>query len=157
MKEFELKSKIIECQLEDLNDNEHKLIEMAIEATGRSYACYSHFHVGAAIELANGELIIGCNQENAAFPAGLCAERTAIFAAGANYPDVPVVCLAIAARGTDGELTTSPVSPCGICRQVIIETETRFKHPVRILLYGKEKIFVINGIRQLMPLSFTEF
>lgn len=157
MKEFELKSKIIECQLEDLNDNEHKLIEMAIEATGRSYACYSHFHVGAAIELANGELIIGCNQENAAFPAGLCAERTAIFAAGAKYPDVPVVCLAIAARGTDGELTTSPVSPCGICRQVIIETETRFKHSVRILLYGKEKIFVINGIRQLMPLSFTEF
>ena len=157
MKELEIKSSIFECQTEELSEGEKLLIDMAIEATNRSYARYSHFHVGAALELANGERIIGCNQENAAFPAGLCAERTALFAAGANYPDQPVVTLAIAARGTDGEMTDQPVSPCGTCRQVLIETETRFGHPVRILLYGRSKTYVVDGIRQLMPLSFTEF
>ncbi|MBR1484828.1 MAG: cytidine deaminase [Prevotella sp.] len=157
MKELEIKSRIIECQTEELAEGEQQLIAMAIEATSRSYARYSHFHVGAALELQNGERIIGCNQENAAFPAGLCAERTALFAAGANYPDQPVVTLAIAARGTDGELTEEPVTPCGTCRQVLIETETRFNHPVRILLYGRSKTYVLDGIRQLMPLSFTEF
>lgn len=157
MKQVELKSQITECQMDELADGERQLVEMAIEATSRSYARYSHFHVGAAVELQNGERIIGCNQENAAFPAGLCAERTAIFAAGAKYPKEPVVRLAIAARGTDGELTEEPVSPCGTCRQVIIETETRFSHPVRILLYGRNRIYIMDGIRQLMPLSFTEF
>lgn len=157
MKQLEITSHINQCQPEELSKNDQQLISMAIEATNRSYARYSHFHVGAAVELANGQQIIGCNQENAAFPAGLCAERTAIFAAGAQYPDQPVVCLAIAARGTDGELTQEPISPCGTCRQVIIETETRFNHPVRILLYGRSKTYVINGIRELMPLSFTEF
>jgi cytidine deaminase len=157
MKQIELKSKLTECQLEELTNDERELIQMAIEATNRSYARYSHFHVGAAIQLSNGKRMMGCNQENAAFPAGVCAERSAIFAAGAQYPDVPVVLLAIAARGTDGQLTIEPVSPCGICRQVIIETETRFSHPVRILLYGSSRIYVLDGIRQLMPLSFAEF
>jgi len=99
----------------------------------------------------------GCNQENAAFPAGLCAERSAIFAAGAQYPGVPVKTLAIAARDTNGELTEEPVSPCGTCRQVMIETETRFSQPIRILLYGRRRIYVMDGIKNLMPLSFTEF
>jgi cytidine deaminase len=107
--------------------------------------------------LNNGEEFIGCNQENAAFPAGLCAERTALFAAGAEYPDEPVRILAIAARGTDGQLTDEPVSPCGTCRQVIIETETRHRQPVVILLYGRRCVYRMEGIRQLMPLSFTEF
>jgi cytidine deaminase len=113
--------------------------------------------VGAAVRLANGVEIMGCNQENAAFPAGLCAERTAIFAAGAQFPDVPVQMLAIAARTPSGELQDEPVAPCGTCRQVIIETETRFKQPIRILLYGRNKIYIIDGISGLMPLSFTEF
>ena len=103
------------------------------------------------------KMIIGCNQENAAFPAGICAERAAIFAAGAQYPDQPVIALAITARNTKGELIDEPASPCGPCRQVLIETETRFKHPVRILLYGRKRTFVINSIKELMPLSFTEF
>lgn len=157
MKDLELKIQINECQMDDLTTEERQLVEMAIEATSRSYARYSHFHVGAAIELANGERIIGCNQENAAFPAGLCAERTAIFAAGAQYPDTPVKTLAIAARDTTGELTQEPVSPCGTCRQVMIETETRFQQPIRILLYGQRRLYVMDGIRHLMPLSFTEF
>ncbi len=157
MKELVIKSTIREAQLDELTEQERTLIQKAIEATDRSYAPYSHFHVGAAISLQNGELFMGCNQENAAFPAGICAERSAIFAAGAKYPDQPVTMLAIAARNPQGELQEEPVSPCGPCRQVLIETETRFHQPVRILLYGQKHIYVVDSIKQLMPLSFTEF
>ncbi len=157
MHELILKSKILVVQKNELTDTERQLIEHAIKSTDNSYAPHSHFKVGAAILLGNGEIIVGCNQENAVLPAGICAERSAIFAAGASFPNEPVCILAIAARDTKGELTKSPVSPCGICRQVIIETETRFKHPVRILLYGQEKIYVIDGIQELMPLAFTDF
>lgn len=157
MEELTLNSKIKVCQKHELDEKESQLVDLAIESTNNSYAPYSHFHVGAALMLKNGKMFIGCNQENAAFPAGLCAERSAIFAAGAQYPDQPVVTLAITARNTKGELIDEPASPCGTCRQVIIETETRFKHPVRILLYGRKHTYVINGIKELMPLSFTEF
>lgn len=157
MKELELKSVIQACQIEELSAEEQHLVNLAIEATGRSYAPYSNFHVGAAVRLENGEEIIGCNQENAAYPSGLCAERTALFAAGAQYPDVGVEMLAIAARGTDGELQYEPVGPCGSCRQVIVESETRAGHPIRILLYGRKCVYVIDGIKKLMPLMFSEF
>ena len=157
MEELVLKSTIKVAQMDELTDEERHLVALAIEGTNRSYAPYSHFHVGAAILLKNGISIIGCNQENAAFPSGLCAERSALYAAGAQYPDQPVLMLAIAARDPEGELQDEPVSPCGSCRQVLIETETRFKQPVRILLYGKKCIYILDGIHQLMPLSFTEF
>ena len=157
MKEVELKTVIQECQMDELSAEDRQLVEQAIEATRRSYAPYSHFHVGAAVRLENGEIVIGCNQENVAYPSGLCAERTALFAAGALYPDVPVRVLAVAARGTDGEMTEEPTGPCGSCRQVIIESETRAKHPIRILLYGRRCVYIIDGIRQLMPLTFSEF
>ena len=157
MKELEIKLNIWEAQMDDLTAEERSLIEQAIEGTNRSYSPYSHFHVGAALKLQNGVTIIGCNQENAAFPSGICAERSALFAAGAQYPDQPVLMLAIAARSEDGEFTEQPVSPCGPCRQVLIETETRFRHPVRILLYGQRCVYVVDSIKQLMPLSFTEF
>ena len=156
MKELTIQTSITVAQMDELTDTERQLVRQAIEATSRSYAPYSHFNVGAALLLQNGETFIGCNQENAAFPAGLCAERSAIFAAGAQYPDQPVVMLAIAARNPQGELQEEPVSPCGTCRQVLIETETRFRQPVRILLYGSH-IYIVDGIKQLMPLSFTEF
>ncbi|MBQ8486191.1 MAG: cytidine deaminase [Prevotella sp.] len=157
MKELELKTTITECQVEELSTEEQHLIQLAIKSTDRSYAPYSQFHVGAAIRLNNGVEIMGCNQENAAFPAGICAERSAIFAAGVQYPDVPIKMLAIAARTAKGELQAEPVSPCGTCRQVIVETETRFKQPIRILLYGQNKTYIIEGIKALMPLSFTKF
>ncbi len=157
MQELELKSKIKVCQLDELTAEEQHLIQLSIDATNRSYAPYSKFHVGAAVRLDNGIELSGCNQENAAFPSGLCAERTTLFYAGAQYPDVPVRMLAIAARGTDGELTDEPTGPCGACRQVIIESEVRAKQPIRILLYGRKHIYVIEGIRPLMPLSFSEF
>ena len=157
MEELALKSTIIVAQMDELTEAERYLVNLAIEGTNRSYAPYSHFHVGAAILLENGTTMIGCNQENAAFPSGICAERSALFAAGAQYPDQPVVMLAIAARNEKGELQEEPVSPCGPCRQVIIETEKRFQHAVRILLYGKKHIYIVDGIRELMPLSFTDF
>ena len=157
MEQKTIQSTFLVCQKEELSQEEQQLIDAAIEATSRSYAPYSHFHVGAAIQLKNGVVIMGCNQENAAFPAGICAERSAIFAAGAQYPDQPIMTLTITARNSKGELLDEPASPCGTCRQVIIETETRFKQPVRILLYGKKHTYVMDGIRQLMPFSFTEF
>ena len=157
MKELELKSVIKVCDIKELNAEERHLVELAIEATSRSYAPYSKFHVGAAVRLDNGVEIIGCNQENAAYPSGLCAERTALFSAGAQYPDVPVRMLAIAARGTNGELEEEPVGPCGSCRQVIIESETRANAPIRILLYGQKYVYVIDGIKELMPLTFSKF
>ena len=147
----------MDCQMDELSDAEQQLLRQAIEATSRSYAPHSHFHVGAALQLEDGTILPGCNQENAAFPAGLCAERSALFAAGAQYPDVPPVMLAIAARNPAGELTPEPVSPCGTCRQVIIETETRYRRPLRLLLYGANRVYVMDGISNLMPLSFTEF
>ena len=157
MKELHIHPSIHECQMEELTADEQELLRQAIASTENSYAPYSNFHVGAALLLEDGSIVLGCNQENAAFPAGLCAERAAIFAAGAQKPNVVPVMLAIAARDTKGELTMEPVSPCGTCRQVIIETETRHKHPVRLLLYGRRCVYVMDGIRHLMPLSFTEF
>ncbi len=157
MEKKTLKTEIAIAQPAELSETDQQLIDMAIEATDYSYAPYSHFHVGASILLKNGKMIKGCNQENAAFPSGICAERSAIFAAGAQYPDQPIMTIAIAARNTKRELTEEPVSPCGTCRQVIIETETRFKQPVRIILYGKKYSYIIDSIKQLMPLSFTEF
>ena len=157
MEQLELKSVITACQMDELSPADQHLMSLAIEATQRSYAPYSHFHVGAAVRLENGKTVIGCNQENAAYPSGLCAERTALFAAGAQYPDTAVEVLAIAARGSDGELTEEPTGHCGSCRQVIIESETRAKHPIRILIYGRRCVYIIDGIRSLMPLTFAEF
>jgi cytidine deaminase len=157
MEQLELKTVINACQMEELSPADQHLMSLAIEATHRSYAPYSHFHVGAAVRLDNGVEIIGCNQENAAYPSGLCAERTALFAAGAQYPNMAVEKIAIAAREPSGELTAEPVSPCGTCRQVMIETETRYEKPIRILLYGRNRVYVMDGIKNLMPLSFTEF
>lgn len=157
MEELVLKSTIQVVKMEELAEQEQSLVNSAIAATSHSYAVYSHFHVGAALLLANGKTVLGCNQENVSYPAGICAERSAIYAAGAQYPDTPVETLAIAARDTEGNLLEEPISPCGICRQVIVETETRFHRPIRILLYGTKRIYIIQGIKALMPLSFKEF
>ena len=130
-------------------------MERALKATDNAYAEYSHFYVGAALRLADGNIVIGANQENAAFPSGLCAERTAIFAAQANYPDQHVTALAIAARNDNG-LLEEPVSPCGACRQVILGIEDRYKKPIRIMLYGKRGVYCVSSIKDLMPLSFVD-
>ena len=155
MKEIKLQTTITLSRPEELSAEDHLLVARAIEATASSYSPYSHFAVGAALRLANGTIVIGSNQENAAFPSGICAERTAIFAAGAMHPDQAISTLAIAARNEAG-LTAEPVSPCGACRQVILEVEQRYKCPVRILLYGTNGVYIINSVRDLLPLCFVD-
>ena len=157
MENLELKSFIKVCQMDELSQEERHLLEMAIEATNRSYSPYSHFKVGAAVRLGNGVELSGSNQENAAYPSGICAERTTLFYAGSEYPEEPVKMLASAARGTDGELTEEPTGPCGACRQVILESEVRAGAPMKILLYGRKHVYVIDGIEPILPLCFSEF
>lgn len=139
----------------ELSESDRQLVEAARKATSGSYSPYSRFKVGAAARLANGVIFTGSNQENAAYPSGLCAERTTLFAANAQYPDQPVVALAIAARKGNRYLAR-PVSPCGACRQVISGVEERFGTPIRILLYGTEGTHVTEGIASLLPLRFTD-
>lgn len=155
MEEIKLQTTFCFAQPEELSEDDKQLVERAIEATASSYSPYSHFAVGAALRLSDGTIVIGSNQENAAFPSGLCAERTAIFAAGATHPDKAVMALAIAARNEAG-LTAEPVSPCGACRQVILEVEQRYDCAVRILLYGTNGVYIINSIRDLLPLCFVD-
>jgi cytidine deaminase len=155
MKTIELKQEILFCQLEELNEEEQQLVKKAMEATDNSYSPYSHFRVGAAIRLNDGMEIIGANQENAAYPVTLCAERTAIFAAQAQYPEKSVVALAIAARNENG-FTEDPVTPCGSCRQVILEVEQRYGKPMKIYLYGTKGVYVVETIRDLLPLCFVD-
>ena len=154
MKNLNIAAKIQICNYNELHLEEKKLIDCAKGACSRAYAPYSQFQVGAAVLLANGEIVAGSNQENVAFPSGLCAERTALFYANSQYPDQTVKSLAVAAY-TQGDFIDRPISPCGACRQVILETEMRFKSPVRIYLYGKTEIYIIEGIGDLLPLAFN--
>jgi cytidine deaminase len=153
MKDLTIKSIIKVYQYDELSDEDKKLIEQSIEATKRSYAPYSKFSVGAAALLDNGITVTGTNQENAAYPSGLCAERTTLFYANSQYPDSAVKTLAIAAR-TERDFIDTPIPPCGACRQVILETEKRYGNSIRILLYGKSCIYLVEGIGSLLPLSF---
>lgn len=129
------------------------LVEAARKIAGQAYSPYSGFRVGAAVLLANGTVFTGNNQENAAYPSGLCAERTALFYANANFPDVPVVAMAISAANARGRVN-EPVKPCGSCRQVMLETEIRFNQRVKIILDGKNRIHLFDGIDDLLPFSF---
>ncbi len=141
---------------DELCEQDRELVETARKATYTSYAPYSHFSVGAAVRLSNGEIVSGSNQENAAFGAGTCAERCTMFYANAKYPDEPIRSIAIAARGTDGDFTLSPISPCGVCRQALIEAQTRAKGSIRVLLYGQREILVLDSISCLLPFQFDE-
>jgi cytidine deaminase len=154
MKEYNLTTKMRSYKWDELTDEQRAIIEVAKEQTKHSYCPYSHFHVGAAAKLSNGVVIRGCNQENAAYPSGLCAERSALFAAGAQYPDQEVVQLAIACF-TGGHFTKEPGSPCGACRQVMTETEHRYGGKMEVLLYGDEETFVFDSAADLLPLIFV--
>lgn len=155
MKELNIRITIKAYEYEELSVDDRNLIESARLATYRSYAPYSHFSVGAAALLANNVVIVGTNQENAAYPSGLCAERTALFYANSQYPDQAVMTLAIAARDAGGEFLKTPIPPCGACRQVMLETEKRFRHPMRILLYGQKVTYELKNVSELLPLSFS--
>ncbi|MBQ0056631.1 MAG: cytidine deaminase [Bacteroidales bacterium] len=154
MKTLEIGAKIQICSQTELTLEQKNVVEAAKKATLTSYSPYSHFQVGAAVLLDNGEIISGSNQENAAYPSGLCAERTTIFYAHAKYPEAKILKLAVAAR-TNGEITKDICAPCGACRQVICESEYRAGAPIEIMLCSKEETYVINGINALLPFGFN--
>lgn len=140
---------------EELNVEDAELLKRAQEATADAYAPYSHFRVGAAARLANGAIVTGTNQENASFPAGICAERTLLSAAASLFPGVGIQELAVSYFNENGP-SARPISPCGICRQSLQEMEQRTGEPIRLILGGQEgKVFVIPEAGQLLPLAFT--
>lgn len=153
MKEYTYITKVREYKPEELSEEYQALIEEAKKQTQQAYVPYSKFHVGAAVLLENGKIIGGNNQENAAYPSGLCAERTAMFYANSQYPDVAVKAIAVAAF-TEGEFLKDPITPCGSCRQVLLESENRFGKDIVILLYGGNSVFELDNVKQLLPLSF---
>ncbi|MDR1887534.1 MAG: cytidine deaminase [Prevotellaceae bacterium] len=138
---------------EELDDRYKDLIQAAYDACSTSYAPFSKFNAGAAVLLENGETIKGSNQENAAYPSGLCAERVAVFYANSVYPDTPITAIAIAAS-VSGTPNKDPVYPCGSCRQSLLQSERRFRKNIRVFMVGSEKIHMVESIKDLLPLSF---
>ncbi|MEI6433290.1 MAG: cytidine deaminase [Bacteroidota bacterium] len=133
-----------------------ELFRKAKEAVKTSHAPYSKYHVGAAVRLSNGKIFTGSNQENISFPVGLCAERVAVFAAMSVYPDVSIESIAITAVADAFEVA-EPVPPCGMCRQAILEYEMKFNNAIRLIFGGNSgKVFIIEGMRNLLPLAFEE-
>ena len=142
--------------LNELPSDIIELMEQAIEARQKAYAPYSKFYVGAAILLDNGEIIIGSNQENASYPSGLCAERVALFYAGANYPEDPIVKICIVAEG-DLMPSGALLSPCGSCRQVMLESEARQNNSIEVLLVQRSgEILILDSVQNLLPFGFTK-
>lgn len=155
-----MRLKKIETEIEvyrfdELSESDQALVNQAKAATERSYAPYSKFQVGAALRLANDVVLQGSNQENAAYPSGLCAERVTMFYANSQYPEVAPVALAIATQ-TEGAFLAQPITPCGSCRQVLLESEERFRRPIEVLLYGTEYVYKLKQVRDLMPLAFDK-
>ena len=155
-KKIEIKSIIYEFDsIEELSEEDRALLEHAREAAVLAYAPYSNFYVGAALLLKNDKILRGNNQENVAYPSGLCAERVAIFAAGAQYPDVPIKTIAITAKSKFFEVN-EPVSPCGACRQVMAEYENRYGSDIRLILQGETgKIHIAESVKTLLPMMFN--
>jgi cytidine deaminase len=141
--------------IDELPEQDAWLLNKARQVTSHAYAPYSHFQVGAVARLQNGETVEGSNQENASFPLGLCAERVLLASVASRFPAVPINTIAVSYHNQNGD-SSHPISPCGICRQNLLEYEARVKQPIRILLGGLEgKVYVIEKASMLLPLSFT--
>ncbi len=141
--------------IEELKEEDAWLLSEAREVTLHAYAPYSNFMVGAVAKLVNGEIVAGSNQENASFPAGLCAERVLLASVSSLFPNTAVESLALSYRSSLVE-SDHPISPCGICRQSLQEYEKRLRHPIRLILGGMEgKVYVIPSASMLLPLSFN--
>ena len=155
MKDLKLQIRIEEYNSEnELPASEQHLLQQARMINTQAYAPYSNFKVGAAVELDNGEIILGNNQENVAYPSGLCAERVALFYAHSQFPGVRIRKIAIVARSDDFSIL-NPVTPCGSCRQAIAEYQNLYNEPIRILMQGSSgKVFAVNSIADLLPLMF---
>ena len=165
MKELKIEIPVKEMTYDELSAEDRELVDAAREATRASYTPYSRFHVGAAIRMADGSIHIGSNQENAAYPSGICAERTAAWHASTMRPDMAMKKIAIAAwtklhspEGLPWEkyFQATPISPCGACRQALLEYEAR-DGEIEVILYGRDRCFVFPSIASLLPFSFTEF
>ncbi|MXV17808.1 cytidine deaminase [Hufsiella ginkgonis] len=141
---------------EELTDSDRSLCAEAVKALGTSHSPYSKFRVGTALRLRSGKIIYGSNQENVAYPSGLCAERVALFSAGVNHPGDPIVAMAITAQTGNFELT-QPVTSCGACLQVMAEYEKKQEVPIEIMFYCLEgPVWKTKGVRSLMPFMFYE-
>lgn len=139
---------------EELPESDQSLLEAAKKVLSAAYAPYSAYKVGAAAMLEDGTIVTGNNQENVAYPSGLCAERVALFYAASRFPDKAVKAIAVTARAADFDIS-EPVTPCGACRQVIAETEVRYGNPIRVIMQGDSgKVFVMVGVNNLLPLMF---
>ncbi len=152
MKEMKIETPVLQYALSELPEGYRPLVQAAIHATDQAYAPYSHFQVGAALLLENDRIVTGSNQENAAYPSGLCAERVALFHAGHQYPDTTVLAIAIAAVYQGKQ--TDRISPCGACRQVLLETEERQRKPIKILFCNRDSVWIVEGATALLPLCF---
>lgn len=139
--------------LEELDKEDKELAQAAISAMQGSYAPYSHFNVGAAVRISNGDIVKGANQENAAFPSGLCAERTAMFAAGASHPDKAMTSIALAG-GVMGRICATPATPCGACRQVMAQYQAKSGQKMSVIMVGKDKIWKFHSVDDILPLIF---
>lgn len=138
----------------ELNEADAKLVKEAREITAAAYAPYSKFNVGAVARLVNGELVAGTNQENASYPVGICAERVLLASAATIHPNVAIDTMAISYNNTTGK-SDHPISPCGMCRQSLVEYEERMNQPIRLILCGMEgKVIVVEKANSLLPLSF---
>ena len=155
MERYIIEIPVQKFRLSELTDEERFWIDTAIISAKQAYAPYSQFYVGAVVVLENGILVTGNNQENIAYPSGMCAERVALYYAGARYPDVPVKAIVVIAV-KDG-IVQKHISPCGACRQVLLETEMRSNKPIRVLLAGSEEVHIINSAELLLPVSFKSF
>ena len=142
--------------IEEMDAADRMLVEEAIEAQKGSYAPYSNFNVGAAVLLEDGTVVRGSNQENAAYPSGLCAERTAMFAASANHPGKAMLAIAIVG-GFDHAVAATPCTPCGACRQVMAEYQTLSEKPMRIIMYGTERAWKFDRVDDILPFIFDSF
>ncbi len=157
MQKLVIKGIVFEYESADeLPLREQKLVRQARDSALGAYTPYSGFRVGVALMLDNGEIITGNNQENACYPSGNCAERVALFYANSRFPDSAVITMAVAAIMKDGEPTRHPVYPCGACRQVIMESEIRYGRGQRLIFTGRDKIHVVNSIRDILPLGFDQ-
>ncbi|MFW6019252.1 MAG: cytidine deaminase [Bacteroidales bacterium] len=143
-------------QEDDLSYEDQKLLELARNSTKTTYSPYSGYQVGAALRLYNGEIIQGSNQENAAYPSGLCAERVAAFYASSNYPGIAFETIAITASSDNFEIDNF-ITPCGACRQVLAEYENKAGKPIRIIMQGASgNILVVESVTHLLPFTFHE-
>ena len=149
MKELKIEIQMQTCTYDELPDEERKLMDAACEATNRSYAPYSHFSVGAAALLENGTVVTGTNQENAAYPSGICAERSVLYYAEAIHASDPIVALAIASDPSERECY-----PCGACRQVILDVQRRQGTPIRLIMSGNGTASIVDNAEALLPFTF---